>query len=155
MPATCTLITRPMTRRIAPSGPPAWPMCTGVMTMTPTITEWDTTTDVRPSRPVGDPQTARTASPWPAEARPGPAPPGGGRAAAGPAGAGGATRQHDDAEHHRRDDERATQARQPQGAPQIGPGPAGLGPSTEPTVAHTTSDRSRPRRSGGARSAAA
>ena len=53
MPATCTLITRPMTRSVVPSAPPAWPMCTGVMTMTPTITEWETTTAVRPSRPPG------------------------------------------------------------------------------------------------------
>ena len=40
MPATCTLMTSPITRS-ASSPPPAWPMCTGVITMTPTITAWD------------------------------------------------------------------------------------------------------------------
>jgi hypothetical protein len=150
-------MTRPMIRSVVPSDPPAWPMCTGVMTITPTITEWDTTTEVRPRRPAGEAQTARTAAPvaWRGPGLPSPPPSrrassnGSGRSSRSRAAATTAKATADTANPPPR-------AGSPRARPRSAPGPARLGPSTEPTVvAHTTRDRSRPRRAGDARSAAA
>ena len=78
MPATCTLMTSPMTRSVVPSGPPACPMWTGVMTITPTITEWATITRGDPEASLrGRPHRAqrhagRPAGPGPVPAAPEP-----------------------------------------------------------------------------------
>ena len=89
MPATCTLMTRPMIRSVVPSGPPAWPMCTGVMTMTPTMTEWETTTAVRPEPTVRrGPDRAHRRPVAPRPGHPRRRRPGGGRAAGGRGAAG-------------------------------------------------------------------
>ena len=140
-----------MIRSVVPSGPPAWPMCTGVMTITPTITAWETTTAVSPSRPPGEAHTARTAAPVAPRGRD-----------AGPVAAepsreqqGVRAQQQARTPAPTRTNTTAETAKapprtgRPSAAPRSAPGPARFGPRTEPiVVAQTTRDRSRPRRSG-------
>ena len=130
MPATCTLMTRPMIRSVVPSGPPAWPMCTGVITITPTITEWETTTEVSPSRPPGEAQPRAPPPRWRRAAgrrRPVAAPPAGEQQRVGP------QQRQDDAGATRANTTADTANAPPSGGrpserPRSAPGPGEVGP---------------------------
>ncbi len=159
MPATWTLMTRPMIRSVVPSSPLAWPMCTGVMTMTPTITEWETTTDVSPSRPDGLRHTAPSAASVARRGRTAGAPDPPPRRRESSSGSGRISTRKPTATTAKAAREITNpplRGGMSSHRPRSAPGPARLGPRTDPmVVAQTTRLRERPRRSGSARSAAA